>query len=125
MILVFVGSCSQLQAWYQGGGKNEPVRFMLTTGQSSARGRKRSLAEMQQEDGLLRLQSDGSEKAHTVHYHRVSPVTVTAVRNERAPFYWGCTQEVMGMDSKPRTCNKKVENGQCAGGHICPEPVGA
>jgi len=113
----------QLKAWYQGGGKNEPVRFMLTTGQSSARGRKRSLAEMQQEDGLLRLQSDGSEKAHTVHYHRVSPVTVTAVRNERAPFYWGCTQEVMGMDSKPRTCNKKVENGQCAGGHICPEPA--
>ncbi|CAJ1392144.1 unnamed protein product [Effrenium voratum] len=108
----------QLQAWYQAGGRDEPVRHALSN--STARGRKRNLAEALQEDTMLH--PNALEK-RAVNFHRVSPATIVAIRNERAPFYFGCTSEVAGFESRMRQCNKKVENGTCAAGHICPEPA--
>lgn len=112
----------RLQAWYQK-GRDEPVR-QLSAVVGPARGKKRNIAEALAEDALLQagVMPGTDRSVRAVNFHQVS-ATVVAVRNERAaPFYWGCTTEVPGFD-KPRLCNKKVENGQCAAGHICPEPA--
>ncbi|CAK9043969.1 unnamed protein product [Durusdinium trenchii] len=92
----------QLQAWHQSCGQDEPIR-PLSGLVSGGRGKKRNLAEALAEDSLLANQGERSSSARTVNFHQVS-ATVVAVRNDRAPFYW-------------------VENGQCAAGHICPEPA--
>ena len=61
----------------------------------------------------IRLLKDGQWQ---VNYHRVSPVTVTAVRNERAPFYWGCTADAWccyrssRSDDTNRGCNNNSKN---------------
>lgn len=113
----------KLQAWYQNGGSREDPRQLLSAVSGGAlRGKKRNIAEALAEDALLQAGAGMDRSIRTVNFHKVS-ATVVAVRNERAaPFYWGCTTEVPGFE-KPRPCNKKVENGQCAAGHICPEPA--
>eukprot|EP00931_Biecheleriopsis_adriatica_P037941 TRINITY_DN21764_c0_g1_i2.p1 TRINITY_DN21764_c0_g1~~TRINITY_DN21764_c0_g1_i2.p1 ORF type:complete len:629 (+),score=124.38 TRINITY_DN21764_c0_g1_i2:203-2089(+) len=120
----------RLQAWYLGGGKDEPVRLELSNSQRGGSGRKRSLAEVRIEDAALQLQAGGpgaqsDPKKRSVNYHRVSPAAVIAVPHDRPPFYYGCTAEVPGFGpgNPPRQCNRKVENGCCSAGHTCPTPT--
>eukprot|EP00434_Breviolum_minutum_P019030 symbB.v1.2.016776.t1/scaffold1201.1/size131815/8 len=91
----------KLQAWYQNAGSREDPRKKRNIAEA--------LAEARADDALLQAGAGMDRSIRTVNFHKVS-ATVVAVRNERAaPFYWGCTTE--------------VENGQCAAGHICPEPA--
>ncbi|CAE8594787.1 unnamed protein product [Polarella glacialis] len=120
----------RLQAWYQAGGKDEPVRLALSgSREPGMRGRKKTLVEAVQQDWALQLAAGGftqqslDPKSRCINFHQVVPATVTAVPHERPPFYYACTTDVPGFEGRPpRMCNKKVTNGQCSAQHACAQP---
>jgi len=56
--------------------------------------------------------------------HRISPVTVTKLFNDRSLYYFGCMQDVEGRQSR---CKRKVlpcgQMWQCSSGHVSSEPT--